>query len=118
MKLTTSLLLSAALFGFVACSDADKKSTEASTAPAQMTTAPAAGGAVALNPPHGQPNHRCDIEVGQPLNAPAAPNLPMPNLQPLPAAPAQGGTSAGINPPHGEPGHDCAVPVGQPLPAK
>lgn len=25
---------------------------------------------VALNPPHGQPNHRCDIPVGAPLNSP------------------------------------------------
>lgn len=23
----------------------------------------------ALNPPHGQPNHRCDIPVGAPLNS-------------------------------------------------
>lgn len=27
-----------------------------------------------LNPPHGQPNHRCDIPVGAPLNS--APNTP------------------------------------------
>lgn len=25
-----------------------------------------------MNPPHGQPNHRCDIAVGAPLNSPIA----------------------------------------------
>ena len=35
--------------------------------PAQQQ--PAASGDVALNPPHGQPNHRCDIAVGAPLNS-------------------------------------------------
>lgn len=25
-----------------------------------------------INPPHGQPNHRCDIPVGAPLNSPLA----------------------------------------------
>ena len=33
--------------------------------------APAAGNATApgMNPPHGQPGHRCDISVGEPLNS-------------------------------------------------
>ena len=26
-----------------------------------------------MNPPHGQPNHRCDIAVGAPLNSPPGP---------------------------------------------
>jgi hypothetical protein len=26
-----------------------------------------------MNPPHGQPGHRCDIPVGQPLNSKPAP---------------------------------------------
>ena len=83
-----------------------------------------------LNPAHGQPNHRCDIAVGDPLStpikqapiqniAPAAPNV---NTQqviptPTPVAPKVSGTSTGrINPAHGEPGHDCAIQVGAPLP--
>jgi len=33
------------------------------TQTAQQTTAPG------MNPPHGQPNHRCDIAVGAPLNS-------------------------------------------------
>lgn len=117
MKLTSGLLLSAALLGFVACSDAEKSSSQ-NAVPATTQTAAPGGAAVALNPPHGQPNHRCDIEVGAPLNSVAAPNLPMPNLQPLPAQPAQsaqGAVAPGTNPPHGQPGHDCAIPVGAPL---
>ncbi len=38
-----------------------------STQPTAQTTAPG------MNPPHGQPNHRCDIAVGSPLNSPVAP---------------------------------------------
>lgn len=95
-----------------------------------------------MNPPHGQPGHRCDIPVGQPLNsAPAQPqqgtqniavNAPQgqtiqidPNsLQPGKFAVDQSGkaktvkTPKGMNPPHGEPGHRCDIPVGQPLNSK
>jgi hypothetical protein len=31
-----------------------------------------------MNPPHGQPGHRCDIPVGSPLNSPVAANKPTP----------------------------------------
>jgi hypothetical protein len=34
-----------------------------------VTAAPTPKG---MNPPHGQPGHRCDIPVGSPLNSPAA----------------------------------------------
>lgn len=122
MKLTSGLILSAALLGFVACSDADKGTSEKAATAAPITTQAAApgnaAGAVAVNPPHGQPGHRCDLQVGAPLNAPAAPNLQMPSIQPLPAQPAQqaaGSLAAGTNPPHGEAGHDCSIPVGAPL---
>src|SRR5688572_14008415 len=54
--------------------------------PAQTTTAPG------MNPPHGQPGHRCEIAVGAPLNsAPAAqPGQPMgqPTAQPMGSSPA------------------------------
>ncbi len=39
----------------------------AATSPIQTTTQPVAEG---MNPPHGQPGHRCDIAVGAPLNSP------------------------------------------------
>lgn len=83
-----------------------------------------------MNPAHGEPNHRCDIAVGAPLNspasnantaakpqvqtvtAPATPTVsPVPTKIPVPA----GNGSVKLNPAHGEPGHDCAKSVGAPL---
>ncbi|HUH26117.1 MAG TPA: hypothetical protein VLY87_05785 [Flavobacterium sp.] len=98
----------------------------------------AATTAEGMNPPHGQPGHRCDIAVGAPLNsAPAQPTASTPansagqgflgsgNAQapqqatPQQAAPTQQ-TAPGMqgkpNPAHGQPGHRCDVSVGQPLP--
>lgn len=123
MKIISRILLSAAVLGFVACSEKTQEDTTAATttAPlnlstsAQATSNAAQGATAALNPAHGQPNHRCDIPVGAPLDAPAQPSL---NVQPTftPPTPAvQGAVAAGTNPPHGQPGHDCAVPVGAPL---
>lgn len=78
-----------------------------------------------MNPPHGEPGHRCDIAVGAPLNSPA-PKMPGSNNDiqastqsnpqaPLTASEVKTATAPGMNPPHGEPGHDCAIPVGAPL---
>ena len=109
-------------------------------ASAQTKTATAQG----MNPPHGQPGHRCDIAVGVPLNSPpAAPpspappstpqssGTPTPSFSPTPLAPvtvppstpsrpaapppAPVVTAPGMNPPHGQPGHDCTIAVGAPL---
>lgn len=84
------------------------------------TSAPTTTTAAGMNPPHGQPNHRCDIAVGAPLNSPPGkPNTTTaPAASPLqPAQPASNVNVAGlkINPPHGQPGHDCTVEVGKPL---
>lgn len=86
--------------------------------PSATTTAPG------MNPPHGQPGHRCEIAVGAPLSsAPAKPKAAAP--QPVEfAPPAMKDASAatdvvtppGMNPPHGQPGHLCSVAVGAPLP--
>ncbi|MDB5202161.1 MAG: hypothetical protein JWQ27_1570 [Ferruginibacter sp.] len=75
----------------------------------------------ALNPAHGLPGHRCDIQVGAPLNS--APNpaantgktAPMTAPAPMPATMQPSSGAGKINPPHGQPGHDCSVGVGQPL---
>lgn len=75
-----------------------------------------------MNPPHGEPGHRCDIPVGQPLNS-----KPAPVQQPVQQAVAQNtlapastpvptGPKPAVNPPHGEPWHNCAVKVGEALP--
>lgn len=74
----------------------------------------------ALNPSHGQPGHRCDIGVGQPLNSkPTAitqQTTPQPTPQIQPVVPKTKTTTApGMNPPHGEPGHRCDIAVGSSL---
>lgn len=56
---------------------------------------------VMLNPPHGEPNHRCDIPVGAPLNTETNTEKEEPEVM--------------LNPPHGEPNHRCDIPVGAPL---
>ncbi|NDK56287.1 hypothetical protein [Pontibacter fetidus] len=123
MKLTSQIAVAALFFGLMSCSDAAKTETNTTTAPAatapatvipNQATTPAT--TVGLNPPHGEPNHRCDIEVGAPLNSPPKPNLSVPAF--TPSAPAQQSVAPGTNPPHGQPGHDCGIPVGAPLTKK
>ncbi|AWI25127.1 hypothetical protein [Flavobacterium pallidum] len=83
-------------------------------APADVKTAPG------MNPPHGQPGHRCDIAVGAPLNSPKGNAT---TVTPGKAAANQGmtvtqtpvKTAPGMNPPHGQPGHRCDIGVGEPL---
>ena len=88
-------------------------------------TAPATSGTVAMNPAHGQPGHRCDIQVGAPLNSTPAPTTINTNqtqqmqtvVNPTPApvsAPVSSGGGA-KNPAHGQPGHRCDIAVGAPL---
>jgi hypothetical protein len=98
--------------------------------PQQVTTAtpaPAATTAKGMNPPHGQPGHRCDIAVGAPLNSAPTAAKPQvttststPQVVSAPAATTAASatptvTAPGMNPPHGQPGHDCAIAVGAPL---
>lgn len=83
---------------------------QAPTAPAQTTTAPGA------NPPHGQPGHRCDINVGAPLDSPpgntSAPTpaptmapqspstgMPTPSFAPKPLSPISAPPPAPSTPP-------------------
>ena len=90
---------------------------------------------VGINPPHGQPGHRCEIPVGAPLNSQPTTNQPQVTPQTAPQVvnqkPAEqpqmkintnmGSTTASgakINPPHGQEGHRCDVAVGAPLPAE
>jgi hypothetical protein len=87
--------------------------------PNQQKTAPG------MNPPHGEPGHRCDISVGAPLDSKPAPAATANNdAKPANAttistvpAPAQK-TAPGMNPPHGEAGHRCDIGVGEPLNSK
>lgn len=72
-----------------------------------------------MNPPHGQPGHRCDIAVGAPLNSPKGNTTPTQVAAPTTQAPATikapTTTAPGMNPPHGQPGHRCDIAVGAPL---
>lgn len=110
----------------------DQAGIQSTSTPAPMATAPG------MNPPHGQPGHRCDIPVGQPLNskpavaAPASQNINtngnnIVQIDPNAVSPGkitldnngkQAKTAPGMNPPHGQPGHRCDIPVGQPLSSK
>ncbi|WP_433765156.1 hypothetical protein [Flavobacterium ginsenosidimutans] len=91
-----------------------------------------------MNPPHGQPGHRCDIPVGAPLNSPKATatttasntaqsgtvtqnfTVTPPASNPVPALLSTENNEVkvadGMNPPHGKPGHRCDIAVGAPLP--
>jgi hypothetical protein len=77
-----------------------------------------------MNPPHGQPLHRCDIAVGAPLNTPAqnqavasktSVNSVNAVTTPVAVTPQKVITKPGMNPPHGEPLHRCEIAVGAPL---
>ncbi|MGB3344715.1 MAG: hypothetical protein WBA61_12470 [Aequorivita sp.] len=136
-----SLILSFAIIVplLFSCKEKENAATETSTAPTELSleqkkqmlnqVTPATSTSrsvegVTLNPPHGQPGHRCDIEVGAPLNAAAGNLNPMQqspinvnNTTPIKSSPMPTSSSGtgGINPPHGEPGHRCDVKVGDPL---
>jgi hypothetical protein len=92
------------------------------TTPAQAQTQPAQPVATGpLNPAHGQPGHRCDINVGAPLNSkpPALPNAnPATTISTGAVNTTAQKTLPGMNPAHGEPGHRCDIAVGAPLNSK
>src|SRR5690606_6869366 len=74
------------------------ESFETPVPPVQQPVQSAAG----INPPHGQPGHRCDIAVGAPLGGNSMLN---------------NDASVTLNPPHGQVGHRCDIAVGAPLPS-
>jgi hypothetical protein len=82
--------------------------------------------AAGVNPAHGQPNHRCDIAVGAPLNAIAngtstaiSTNMPVSKTQQsIQTRVGKQVTAKGMNPPHGEQNHRCDIAVGAPLNSK
>lgn len=83
-----------------------------------------------MNPAHGQPNHRCDIAVGAPLNSPVVPaksipvttravpqqNTALPSTIAMPNPAPTIPNPEGMNPPHGQEKHRCDIAVGAPLP--
>ncbi|WP_421945819.1 hypothetical protein [Pedobacter sp.] len=82
--------------------------TETKVAPAVVKTS-----AKNLNPAHGQPNHRCDIDVGAPLDS--KPMSKQPTVTTVENKTNAATTGVNLNPKHGEPGHRCDIAVGAPL---
>ena len=91
----------------------------------QPQQAPVSKVAAGMNPAHGQPGHRCDIQVGAPLNSPPGKPAAQPITTPVQTQQPQGApsilnapsanTAVGMNPAHGQPGHRCDIAVGAPL---
>lgn len=168
MRISLALITAFTFFAMYSCSPAKKDTGQTKQAPftnnsieqtGSSTTEPAQpvdsktdeqtletgnNAEVMLNPPHGQPYHRCDIPVGAPLNSPPASTaretlnnqvqVAAPNSANSPTAPtvenarrlnpsqAQNTATATkegkprLNPAHGQPYHRCDIPVGSPLP--
>ncbi len=93
--------------------DITPQSVQNPTSAQKMVTAPG------MNPPHGEPEHKCEIAVGAPLNSAPSSAVPVTTTSLAPAvqtsAPIASTTAPGMNPPHGEPGHKCEIAVGAPL---
>lgn len=106
MKISTSLILSAAVFSLLSCAE-NKKANTAETATAESLEAPVSSAATlpqatsATITNMDDKNLQATMEVTEPTS-----ETPMPT------------TAPGMNPPHGMPGHDCAVAVGAPLNGK
>jgi len=110
--------------GTIQSAPASPQSSTASPVPlanpieAAPLMAPESVTAPGMNPPHGQPNHRCDIAVGVPLDSPPGTGKSTPPAVSQPNVPAQTttpSTAPGMNPPHGQPNHRCDIAVGAPL---
>lgn len=99
-----------------------KTEAEAASPQQQNTTEQATTTSTGMNPAHGQPGHRCDIQVGAPLNSPVPATAQQTTAiapNPAPSATAQTEitpTAEGMNPPHGQTNHRCDIAVGAPLP--
>ncbi len=133
-----SLLSVIAVFAvFASCNDEKKENTtednsetvtEKNVETPESTT-PDSQGDVALNPQHGEPGHRCDIPVGQPLDGSGQQTQTNTQTQQSPVIKNNGSVpvnsdnntntntdaDGAVNPAHGQPGHRCDIPVGAPL---
>ncbi|WP_417360960.1 hypothetical protein [Galbibacter sp.] len=89
------------LDGYDSKEAADQMPVESFTPPPPPPVQQPIQNTAGLNPPHGQPGHRCDIAVGAPLGGNSMLNSD---------------ASVTLNPPHGQAGHRCDIAVGAPLP--
>lgn len=127
------LSLFATLMLFASCKDDTSKNTEdTNEALKEKNVEPPAPTEaledMELNPAHGQPGHRCDIPVGQPLDGSGQQTQTNNTTQQQSPVIKNNGsvpvnsdnntntsTDGAVNPAHGQPGHRCDIPVGAPL---
>jgi len=126
-KITFLTTVFAAALLFTACKEDKKENapaseTEVPVETTKTTTPSDNAGDIAVNPPHGQPGHRCEIPVGAPLDTPVKNESNTIQTQtknnttsPVIKNSNSDDSNAKVNPPHGEPGHRCEIPVGAPL---
>ena len=91
--------------------------TETATPVEGTTTTVKSANGVILNPAHGQPGHRCDISVGEPLDSKPTPLKTNDQSSDIMLDNSSSTTlpKGTLNPAHGQPGHNCAIKVGDPL---
>lgn len=125
----TLFILSLAVFPFfLSCKDEKTVAPNTTQNTNTVNNTNSDNGTVMLNPAHGQPGHRCEIPVGQPLDGSGTTNSqtistqtsPVLNNNTSPIINTNTNTSnntntGNLNPAHGQPGHRCDIPVGQPL---
>jgi hypothetical protein len=164
MKYSLVLITAFAVFSLISCSQAkqDSATQQAPALPqnevqstsdnlpqsvkditAELSSTEQNNQGAMLNPPHGQPYHRCDIPVGAPLNSPppnetleasnnqllTAPKIPnnaagptienaskMSSSQIRSTTSPTTGAKPRLNPPHGQAWHRCDIAVGGLLP--
>ncbi|SFF87929.1 MULTISPECIES: hypothetical protein [Salegentibacter] len=106
------------LTAFTSCKDAEEKTAEETqTAPNTQMSGNTSGNAETpdVNPPHGEPGHRCDMPVGASLSG-ASNNTNAGSGSEMTTSPIRlKDSKPSKNPPHGEPYHDCSIPVGADL---
>ena len=113
-------LLSISLLSIASCKDAEENSQpqetqqENTVESSYLNQEQSSDSEVVYNPAHGQPNHRCDLPVGAPLNQARQQNTATNASGNQSPVRLQSATPK-INPPHGQPGHDCSVAVGAEL---
>ncbi|PKD21489.1 hypothetical protein APR41_00440 [Salegentibacter salinarum] len=108
------------LAAFTSCKDAEEKTTEETqTVPNTEMSGNTSGNAETpdINPPHGEPGHRCDMPVGASLSgASSNNNTNAGSDSEMTSSPIRLKESKPTkNPAHGEPYHDCSIPVGADL---
>ncbi|MDT0690805.1 hypothetical protein RM549_13485 [Salegentibacter sp. F188] len=120
LKNVISGLFIISLLSMVSCKDAEENTQpqaaqqENAVESSYLNKEESKDSEVVYNPAHGQPNHRCDLPVGAPLNQAKQQNTATSTSGNQSPVRLQSATPR-INPPHGEPGHDCAVAVGAEL---